>query len=193
MIKLNYAIKNITKCCVRYIVSVANPKNGDGIGVLSISASPVNALTKDIFEEITRSIDNLECDPNCHALIITSSCKVFSSGMDLKKFNNASKTSLVGFWYAFQDLQRKIRNTRLFTVAGINGHAIAGGCILSLCCDERVISHDAKIGLNEVTFGLVPPDFASALMAETVGSRQAYKAVTLGKMFTAGMIIVLVQ
>ena len=153
-----------------------------------MSAAPVNALTQDIFEQMKRSIDYLECDPNCHALIITSSNKVFSSGMDLNKFNKASKSSLVDFWYAFQDLQRKLRNTRLFTVAGINGHAIAGGCILSLCCDERVINHHAKIGLNEVSFGLMPPAFASALMADTVGSRQAYKALTMGTMFTAGRI-----
>lgn len=191
MISSNFALKKIIKCGLRNIVSLTNPINGDGIGTLTISATPVNALTEDVFEQMTRSIDYLECDPNCHALILTSSCKVFSSGMDLNKFNKASKRSLVDFWYAFQNLQRKLYNTRLFTVAGINGHAIAGGCILSLCCDERVINHHAKIGLNEATFGLMPPAFASALMSETVGSRQAYKALTLGTMFSAGMISLL--
>lgn len=68
----------------------------------------------------------------------------------------------------------------------MNGHSIAGGCVLSLCCDERILASDAKIGLNESAFGLRPPPFASALMVNVVCHRQAEKAMTLGTLFTAG-------
>ena len=171
------------------LISVSPPSNA-GIGKITMSAPPVNSLSKDLFDQLTQSIEILESDKKCHSLVLTSSCKIFSSGMDLNVFNNPSYESLVSFWDAFQRCQRKLYNSRLFTVAGINGHAIAGGCILSLCCDQRVINHDARIGLNESTFGLVPPTFASFLLSDTIGYKLAYDALTIGTMFTAGNVLI---
>jgi 3,2-trans-enoyl-CoA isomerase len=68
----------------------------------------------------------------------------------------------------------------------MNGHAIAGGCILSLCCDERILASGAKIGLNEAAFGIMPPPFAAALMIDTIGNRLAQRALTLGNLYNAG-------
>lgn len=75
--------------------------------------------------------------------------------------------------------------THLVTVASIAGDAVAGGCILSLACDTRVISSEAKIGLNEAAFGLIAPPWTVMMMIDTIGRRQAEKALSLGTIFTA--------
>ena len=98
---------------------------------------------------------------------------------------NAKSEFFDEFWLEFQNLWLALYGTRLATVASIAGEAYAGGCIIALACDARIIAASAKIGLNEAAFGLVAPPWTAQMMVDTVGRRQGEKALSLGTIFTA--------
>lgn len=160
--------------------------NRPEIGILTLDSAPVNSLTKDLFLKITAGIKELESDSVCETVLLTSSCRVFSAGLDLKCLYGSSRSELADYWFAFQDTQRALYNSRLLTVAAMNGHSMAGGCILALCCDERVLASSAKIGLNEASFGIVAPPFSAVLMTQVIGNRLAERALNLGTVFSSG-------
>lgn len=64
------------------------------------------------------------------------------------------------------------------------GHSPAGGCLLALCCEYRVMCPDFTIGLNETKLGIVAPKWFQASMRNVIPTRIAESALTLGKMFT---------
>lgn len=170
-------------------VSVKSMPGRPEIGILSLDAAPVNSLTQDVFLKITAGMKELESNSTCEVVLLTSSCRVFSAGLDLKFLYGSSRSDLADYWSAFQDTQRAIFNSRLLTVAAMNGHSMAGGCILALCCDERILSASAKIGLNEASFGIVAPPFSAAIMTQVIGPRLAERALTLGTVFSSGQCV----
>lgn len=94
---------------------------------------------------------------------------------------NPSPARLEMFWNSFQQLFIDLYGSRLSTVAAINGHAPAAGCMIALACDYRVMGDKAGvIGLNETTFGIVPPPWLAGLMIRTVGFRKGEMALSLG-------------
>ena len=84
------------------------------------------------------------------ALVLTSNVpRIFSGGIDISELYEPKKERLELFWRSLQDLWLKFYGLRLPTVAAINGAAPAGGCMLSICCDERIMLASAGIiGLN---------------------------------------------
>lgn len=105
------------------------------------------------------------------------------AGLDLTQMYGAKKEFLEEFWYTFQEVWLTLYGTHLATVAAMNGHALAGGCIISLACDYRTIAQGVTIGLNEAAFGLVAPPWTIQMMIDVIGRRQAEKALSLGKVF----------
>jgi enoyl-CoA hydratase/carnithine racemase len=115
------------------------------IGNVVINNPPVNTLTKETLQKLTADIKALEKKGE-KAFILTSPNRVFSAGLDLKAFAVGGEKELREYWLAFIAALRTLYNTPLLTVAAISRHSPAGGCIMSLCCDYRVIAKDAKIG-----------------------------------------------
>lgn len=93
-------------------------------------------------------------------LLLTGSGDALSAGLDLHEVGSLTPDGMEGFLRALEDLVAALFHYPGPTVAAVNGHAIAGGAILALCCDHRVATADprARIGLNEVALGLrFPP------------------------------------
>ncbi|KAJ7340280.1 hypothetical protein OS493_003013 [Desmophyllum pertusum] len=90
----------------------------------------------EFLEEINSNLDALENDQDCQGLIITSGLpKVYSAGLDLvKEIYKPDKKRLASFWTCFQGMWLRLYNnnngSRLATMAAINGHALAGGCVV---------------------------------------------------------------
>ena len=97
-----------------------------------------------------------------------------AAGLDfLELYKPQSENQLREFWSAFQDLFLTLYPSRLATIAAVEGHAPAAGCLLALACDYRVGARGPyAMGFNEVQFGLrVPPWFVPVIQS-TVGTRQ---------------------
>ncbi|CAD6997484.1 unnamed protein product [Ceratitis capitata] len=143
-----------------------------GIATLTLNRPPANALNALFMGEIQRSITDLEKE-NCRGLILTSSSeRIFSAGLDLKECYKAEVASLEGLWCALQNLWRTLFSTPLITVALINGHAIAGGCMLAVSSEYRIMLPSFKIGVNETMVGLAVPSWLMDTYINIMPSRR---------------------
>jgi len=142
-------------------------------------------MTTEFMTELAEALRILEEEEKeTKGLLLTSGlAPIFSAGLDLKTMYQPTEETAKHFWRTLHELFQRLYMSPFPIVAVINGHAPAGGCFLSLCCDSRVmVPGKSLIGLNEVKLGIVPPWWFSVLMKETVGARQAEKHLQLGSL-----------
>jgi enoyl-CoA hydratase/carnithine racemase len=157
----------------------------EGLATLILSRNKVNALNGEMIEQLQKSLFQIESDSEINAIIITGENKFFSFGFDIPHFLSFAKKEFSEFLNLFTDFY-----TYLFTypkpvVAAINGHAIAGGCMLALACDKRImVEGKAKISLNEITFGASVFSGSTEMLRFCVGSRNATNILYSGSMYS---------
>jgi 3,2-trans-enoyl-CoA isomerase len=176
----------LKKCFGQIRSVVTTRKTQNGIGYIIMNSPPVNILTLELFRKITEAVNIFQSDPNCHAIVLGSSVRVYSAGLDLNVLVSSSD-KLIEYWREYIRAERSLLNCRVPTISAMNGHSIAGGCILSMCCDLRVIHSSGKIGLNEITFGINAPPIAEHLIRNIVGTNVGNDALSQGTIFTSGM------
>lgn len=158
----------------------------EGIAEASLKRGKVNALNEQAVEEIGGCFQRLAVDPDIKAVIFTGDGPFFSFGFDIPEFLTYSRESFSRFLKEFTSLY-----TYLFTypkplVAALNGHAIAGGCMLALACDYRImVSGRAKISLNEIIFGSSVFAGSVAMLKFLIGGKNAQAVLYDGTMYSA--------
>ncbi len=120
--------------------------------------SPANALDISFLEEIDAQIAALDDEKDWQALIITGSGSIFCAGVDLKKLPTLDLAQQDRILHALNSLYFRLYGLDRPVIAAINGHAVAGGMILALCCDYRIaVPGRARFGLTEVRVGVAFP------------------------------------
>ncbi|XP_014100302.3 enoyl-CoA delta isomerase 1, mitochondrial [Bactrocera oleae] len=151
----NYASSTGTASPPQFTTLSVDDKTG--IATLTLNRPPANALNAAFMGEIARSIKELE-QSKCRGLILTSSSEhIFCAGLDLKECYKTETSHLQGIWVALQNLWHTLYSSPLITVALINGHTVAGGCMLALSSEYRIMLPNFKIGINETMVGLAVP------------------------------------
>nr|ACO52013.1 3,2-trans-enoyl-CoA isomerase, mitochondrial precursor [Aquarana catesbeiana] len=159
-----------------------------GVAVMKMKNPPVNGLSLELLTEFSISLEKLEIDRGCRGLILTSaSPKVFSAGLDITEMCGKSAEHYAAFWKAVQEMWLKLFGSNMVTIAAINGSSPAGGCLMAMCCDYRIMADSPKyaIGLNETQLGIVAPFWFKDTMTHTVGSRVTEQSLQLGQMYPA--------
>lgn len=158
----------------------------NGIAILTLQRGKVNALNGAVIEEISASLQILENDLKVRAVIITGQDKFFSFGFDIPEFVSYSKTAFTEFVINFTNLYSYLFLYPKPVVAALNGHAIAGGCMLALACDVRVmVLGKGKISLNEIGFGSSVFAGATEILRFHVGGKNATDILYHGNMYHA--------
>jgi len=158
----------------------------DGIAEVRLARGKVNALNQHFVEEMAGCFHRLAADADVNAVILTGDGPFFSFGFDIPEFLSYSRETFIEFVDRFTGLY-----TYLFTypkpvIAALNGHAIAGGCMLALACDYRImVSGKAKISLNEITFGSSVFAGSVAMLKFLVGGKNAQAILYDGTMYSA--------
>jgi 3,2-trans-enoyl-CoA isomerase len=167
----------------------------NGLATVTLDRGRSNAINHQMVKELTACIQSLEVDNSIGGLIITGKPGFFSSGIDLIEAYEYNEEQSRGLWTDFLFLQRKLVSFKKPMVAAINGHSPAGGCVLAICCDYRVMAEGSFIiGLNEIPVGIIVPDSIFNLYAFWLGQRKAYQYLMEGKLlkvneaFEAGLI-----
>lgn len=144
------------------------------------SPAKKNALSADVLESLARALREAGDEP----LLLTGAGGVFSAGLDLTEVAAFDPSRARRMLAALEGLVQALFDHPAPTVALVNGHAIAGGCILALCCDLRVAAPDpaARIGLNEVALGVEFPPRVMALVRYRLTAAAAERVV-LGSRF----------
>ncbi|HEY5802549.1 MAG TPA: enoyl-CoA hydratase/isomerase family protein [Lysobacter sp.] len=164
----------------------------DGIVELQLARAPVNALNPELCAELSAAIGTAVAQ-GAQGLILSGSPKVFSAGLDVPYLLSLGndRDALSAAWESFFVAARTLAQCPVPVVAAITGHAPAGGCVLALCCDYRVMARSEdpakpfRIGLNETQVGLVVPVGILRLMQRVVGVYRAERLVVAGEMVAA--------
>ncbi|XP_068193955.1 enoyl-CoA delta isomerase 1, mitochondrial isoform X2 [Antennarius striatus] len=159
-----------------------------GVSVMHLQSPPVNSLSLDFLTEICITLEKLEMDKSCRGLIITSKQpKVFSAGLDIMEMYRKSPEHYAEFWKSVQEMWLKLYSCSMVTIAAINGSSPAGGCLMSIACDYRIMADNPRysIGLNETLLGIVAPFWFKDTMVNTIGHRQTEMALELGNLYSS--------
>ena len=154
----------------------------DTISIIEMSRKPVNSLNKEMIEALTAELDTVERSGAKAAVLTSAVPNIFSAGLDITEMWNPEETRLRAFWSSLQEMWLRFYGSSLALSAAIEGASPAGGCLLALTCDYRVMVDDARftIGLNETALGIVAPPWFAATMSNTVGHRHAERHLQLG-------------
>lgn len=160
--------------------------NDEGVAIVVLDRGKVNAINGAIVKEIASCLDSLENDETTRAIILTGRGKFFSFGFDIPEFLSYSRDSFAGFLSSFTNLYTKMFIYPKPIVVALNGHTIAGGCMLATACDYRImVAEKAKISLNEITFGASVFAGSVEMLKFIVGSRNAESILFSGAMYSA--------
>jgi len=154
-----------------------------GVAIISINRpEALNALNSDLLFELSVALELIEADINVNALIITGTGRAFIAGADIANLSKLTDTfsgreaSLTG-----QDLMNNIAALPFPTIAAINGFALGGGLELALACDLRVACESAKLGLPEVSLGLIPGYGGTQRLSRLIGTGRALDLIFTGR------------
>ena len=157
-----------------------------GVARVALRRGKVNAINEKVVDELTDCFRELSYDPSVKAVILTGEGKFFTFGFDIPEFVNYSKESFVRYLTKFTGLYTDIFLYPKAVVASLNGHTIAGGCMLAIACDYRMMVRDsAKISLNEINFGSSVFAGSVEMMKLWLGLRKAENALLSGAMYSA--------
>lgn len=144
-----------------------------------------NALNLELIRELTEILNKFKKNPAAQGLIlIGSNEKFFSIGFDIPQLFGLTESDFKTFYKSYNQLCLNLYTLPKPTIAAITGHAIAGGCILALCCDYRFIAQGRKLmGFNEIKLGVPVPYPADCILRQIVGSRYARYMIDTGDFY----------
>jgi len=159
---------------------------------IRLARPPVNALDTALCRALIEAVQ-AAIDEDARGIVLSGNAKVFSAGMDVPYLMSLGddRQALLDAWQAFFGAARTLAGSRVPVVAALTGHAPAGGCVLALCCDYRVMARSADparpfaIGLNETQVGLVAPEGIQRLLRRVVGTYRAERLLVAGEMVPA--------
>jgi enoyl-CoA hydratase/carnithine racemase len=158
----------------------------NGVATLSLDRGRSNAINHQMIKELLPAIADIENNAEIGGLIITGKEGFFTSGVDLIEAYSYDEQQIRAFWTDFLALAAALASFKKPMIAAISGHSPAGGCVMAICADYRLMAEgDYIIGLNEVPVGIVVPQMVFSLYAFWLGERVAYQSLLQGKLFKA--------
>lgn len=161
-------------------------ENHGAVREIRLARAPVNALGRELLERFAAALDEAlelaEAGRGPRSLVISGAPGMFSAGLDVREVlgGEASVRALVTAFFA---VQSRLVRSPLPIVAAITGHCPAGGAVLSLLCDHRIMAEGSyRIGLNEVQVGLYPGEMIYRVFARVVGAARAAALLPRGVM-----------
>ncbi|OYX83846.1 MAG: enoyl-CoA hydratase [Flavobacteriales bacterium 32-34-25] len=160
----------------------------DTIATITINRpEKLNALNKLTIQELHHAFEELEQNQDTRAIILTGSGeKAFVAGADIAEFAGFSVEEGVQLAAQGQDtLFNFVENLRVPVIAAINGFALGGGLELAMACHIRVASDNAKMGLPEVSLGVIPGYGGTQRLPQLIGKGRALEMILSAGMVTA--------
>ena len=159
--------------------------NNQGICIVELNRSPVNALSFDFLKSINETFTLINDNKSVKVVILKSSLSHFSAGADLKERKIMTKKDSNKALNNFNDCFNTIENLNQPTICLINGYCLGGGAELSLAFDFRIGSEDALIGFPEVSIGIIPGAGGTYRLPKIIGFSNAKYWVLTAKKFNS--------
>lgn len=154
----------------------------DTIHELRLANPPVNALNPELLRALHAAI-RAAPDDGAHGLILSGRPGIFSAGLDVPALLKLDRATLAECWRDLFGICGALATSPIPTVAALTGHSPAGGAVMAIYCDYRIMARgEFKIGLNEVQVGLSVPDVIQQALRRLVGPHRAERLLVAGTM-----------
>ena len=166
-------------------MSSAGIERQGSLAVLRLNKARGNAIDENLVRELHALARELDADDGVRGVLLASGHpKLFCPGLDLVTLFEYDRASMERFMASFFDMVLALCGLRAPLVAALSGHAVAGGCVLALSADYRVLRRGAQIGLNEVKVGLPLPWSVAMLLKASVPPPALVRVALFGLNFT---------
>ena len=155
-----------------------------GLATIRLGREHGNAINGELVDDLTKEIGRVEADPELRGVLLAASGKLFCPGLDLQELITLDRPAMESFLGRFNACILALYTFSKPMVAQIHGHAIAGGCVLSLTADWRVLCEGAMVGLNEVRVGVPLPYGVSMLLRDSVSAPKLEEVALFGRNYT---------
>jgi Delta3-Delta2-enoyl-CoA isomerase len=157
----------------------------DDVAILRMDKARANAIDEPFLTDLAEASHELAADPSVKGVLLASSHpKVFSPGLDLTTLIEFERPAMESFMMKFAAMVWSLYGFPKPLVAAVGGHAVAGGCILALTADYRVLkTPGAQMGLNEVKVGVPLPWSVAELLRSSVSPSALARIALLGRNF----------
>lgn len=154
------------------------------IGVITIDSPPVNALEKQVLEELDACIGQIPFDVDV-VIIYGAGGKAFVAGADINDFPNLNKDDGIALTKKGQAIFNKVAELEQPVIAAIDGFALGGGLELALACDIRIASLKSQVGFPEVKLGILPGYGGTQRLPRLIGPGKAKQLIFSGEFLSA--------
>jgi enoyl-CoA hydratase len=156
----------------------------DGLAIVRFDKARGNAIDEPFVHDLRNAAGEVSRDGGVRGVLLASAHpKVFCPGLDLVGLVEYDRAAMRRFMGAFADAVQSLFALRKPVVAALNGHAVAGGCVIALTADVRVLRRGAQIGLNEVRVGVPLPWSVALLLKAAVPANALAEVALLGRNF----------
>jgi enoyl-CoA hydratase len=156
----------------------------NGVALLRLTRGKANALDVELVEALVRKLDEIQADGACRALVLTGHGPIFSAGVDLIRVVEGGREYVRRFVPALVRAFSRLFEFPRPVVAAVNGHAIAGGCVLVSACDYRVMAAGpGTIGVPELRVQVPFPAVALEILRFAARAGHFQELVYLGKTY----------
>ena len=156
------------------------------VGVVTMNRpETLNALDRQVLEDLNAVLDQVEADPEILVAIVTGAGRSFVAGADIGQMSNFTAVEGKAFGAYGNGVFLKLENLSKPTIAAVNGFALGGGCELSMACDIRLASEKAKFGQPEVGLGITPGFGGTQRLPRIVGISKAMELILTAKVINA--------
>jgi enoyl-CoA hydratase/carnithine racemase len=157
----------------------------DGVGTIRIDRPKMNALDKQVQEEIRAAATEAADRDDVKAVVLYGGERVFAAGADIKEMADLSYGDMVKRSGALQSAFTAVARMPKPVVAAVTGYALGGGCELALTADIRIAAEDATFGQPEILLGVIPGAGGTQRLARLVGASRAKELIFTGRFVQA--------
>jgi 3-hydroxyacyl-CoA dehydrogenase len=161
-------------------------KRQGGIGILEIDNPPVNALSPDVIAGLQQGFADFEADRSLRGLVIGCAGRTFVAGGDISVFDKPGFTPR-----PFNQLLARIEASERPVVAALFGTVLGGGLELAMACHRRIADARTKLGLPEITLGILPGSLGTQRLPRLAGYAAAYRMISTGRPIAASEALAL--
>src|SRR5579875_3623089 len=158
----------------------------DGIAIIELTNPPANTYSYEMMRQLDEAILQARFDENVHVLLLRGAGeKFFCAGAEISMLNAVTPTFKYYFCLHSNETLLRLEQTPKLVIAALNGHTVGGGLEIALACDIRIARRNAgKVGLPEITLGVLPGTGGTQRMARALPKNKAIELMTEGKLIS---------